>query len=141
MRDSLGIIRTRRRRIWSIPSGDKARLMKFRLPGWAIFCVIVGSFLLSGLFEHFGRLELGIPTLASVFVLCLVVVLKWRLRVHIWFWVTIAFFVALHVVLLVTVPWTTKWVPAFTTAGICSIDTYAMLYAISIIGRLRHSDV
>jgi hypothetical protein len=86
-------------------------------------------------------LELTIPTLASIGVLCLIVVLKWRLRVHVWFWVTLAFFLALHVMLLAAVPWTKKWMPAATTAGIGSIDVYAMLYVISIVGRMRGSDV
>ncbi len=43
--------------------------------------------------------------------------------------------------LLAAVPWTKKWMPAATTAGIGSIDVYAMLYVISIVGRMRGSDV
>jgi len=96
---------------------------------------------IAALFDHVGRLELTLPSLASVAAICLVVVVKWRLREHAWFWITVAVFVALHVLLLVVVPWTKKWVPASTSAGIGTIDIYAMLSIVSVIGNLRRSDI
>ena len=88
-----------------------------------------------------GRLELMMPVLASIFVLGLIVWVKWRLRTHPWFWLTIAMLVALHIAMICLVPWTKKWVPATTSAGIASVDVWAMLGIISIVGHLCSSDV
>ena len=51
------------------------------------------------------------PIWNSVAVLGLMFVLKWRLRPHAWFWITMAVIAALHVPLILFVPWGTTWSP------------------------------
>ena len=43
---------------------------------------------------------------------------------------------ALHVPLILFVPWTSKWVPALVIAVIGSADICLMLWIITIVGRL-----
>jgi hypothetical protein len=43
---------------------------------------------------------------------------------------------ALHLPLILLVPWTTKWIPALVIIPIGFADLYAMLWVVSAVGRL-----
>jgi chromate transport protein ChrA len=109
---------------------------KLRLPRWAILPGIVVAFLCAWLFDRFGRLNLMLPIWNSVAVLGLMFVLKWRLRRHAWFWITMTVIVALHVPLILFVPWGTRWVPALAIAAIDSLDFCLILWILSFVGNL-----
>jgi chromate transport protein ChrA len=109
---------------------------KLRLPRWAILPGIVVAFLCAWLFDRFGRLNLMLPIWNSVAVLGLMFVLKWRLRRHAWFWITMTVIVALHVPLILFVPWGTRWVPAMAIAAIDSLDFCLILWILSFVGNL-----
>jgi hypothetical protein len=87
------------------------------------------------LFDHFGRLALARPTLYSVATLAITVAMRWKLRRHVWFWITMTFFAALHLPLIVFVPWTTRWIPTLAIIPVGVADSYAMLWVISLIAR------
>jgi hypothetical protein len=61
------------------------------------------------LFMHFGREDLALPSVTYLGMTALAVALRWNLRKHVWFWMVIGLVLALHVVLLLKVPW-----PKFT---------------------------
>jgi len=65
----------------------------------------------------------------------LAIVMRWKLRRHVWFWITIIFLAALHLPLILFVPWTTKWIPAFVIAPFGIADLYAMLWILSVVGK------
>ncbi len=109
---------------------------QMRLPWWAVLCLLIGGMPLPWLFDHFGSLNLMLPTWNSVAVLGFIVVLKWSLRRHVWFWITMAALAALHVPLILFVPWTTRGVPALAIAVIDSGDFCLMLWIISIVGKI-----
>jgi chromate transport protein ChrA len=109
---------------------------KLRLPRWAILPGIAVAFLCAWLFDHFGRLNLMLPIWNSVAVLGLMFVLKWRLRRHAWFWTTMTVIAALHVPLILFVPWGTRWVPALAIAAIDSLDFCLILWILSFVGKL-----
>lgn len=44
-------------------------------------------------------------------------------------------FAALHVLLVMFVPWTTKWVPALAIVPIGIADLYVMLWVLSVVGK------
>jgi hypothetical protein len=46
---------------------------------------------------------------------------------------------ALHVPLILFVPWTTKWIPAIVIIPIGPADLYAMLAILSVVGKLTES--
>lgn len=105
---------------------------KLRLPGWGIVFVFIGSFVCSTLFDHFGRLDLGLPVLNCIGVLGFIIALMRKLWLHPWFWVTMAFIAALHALLIIFVPWTSNWVPAMAVAGIDSLDFCLILWILAI---------
>ena len=106
-----------------------------RLPWWGVVCVIIGAIPIAWLFDRIGRFELALPTLDSVGVLGIAIAMKWQLRRHVWFWATMTVFAALHGLLILFVPWTTKWVPASVCAGIATVDLYAMLAILFVAGK------
>jgi hypothetical protein len=63
------------------------------------------------------------------------IALRWKLRWHLWFWITMTFLAALHLPLIVFVSWTTKWIPAFVIAPFGIADLYAMLWVLSVVGK------
>ncbi|MGO9863982.1 MAG: hypothetical protein ACLPLR_10265 [Terriglobales bacterium] len=108
---------------------------KIRLPWWGVLCLIVGSLPIYWLFDHFGRLNIALPTLNCIAVLGLAIAVKWKLRRYVWFWGTMTILAALHVPLILFFPWTTRWVPAIAIAAIDSADLILMLPIISVVGR------
>jgi hypothetical protein len=39
------------------------------------------------------------------------IALRWKLRQQVWFWITMTILAALHLPLILLVPWSTKWIP------------------------------
>jgi hypothetical protein len=64
-------------------------------------CILPMPILLS----HFGRPDMATPSFIYLGILVLAVGFGWDLRTRVWFWITIAVVLALHVVLLLKVPW------------------------------------
>jgi predicted ferric reductase len=99
------------------------------------FCVFFGTILLALMFMSIGRFDLARPTMVSVAMVGLAITMRWKLRTHRWFWITIIILVALHLPLILFIPWTTKWIPAVLIAPIGIADLYAMLWVLSVIGK------
>jgi len=108
---------------------------QMRLPWWGVLCVIAGALILGLLFVYFGRFDLARPTLTSVAIVVIAIAMRWKLRQHAWFWGTMAILAALHVPLILFVPWTTKWVPALLIIPIGLADLYVMLWVLSVVGK------
>ncbi len=115
---------------------DIKAVKKLRLPWWGVLFGIIGSFLCAWLFDNFGKLELVLPTLNSIAVLGFMLVLKRKLWPHAWFWITMVILAALHIPLVLFVPWTTRWVPALAVAAIDSGDLIVMLAILAVVGKL-----
>jgi len=115
--------------------GDIKAAKKMRLPWWAVLCLLVFGMPLPWLFDHFGRLNLMLPIWNTVAVLGFVLALKWKLRWHAWFWGTMTILAALHVPLILFVPWGNRWIPALAIAAIDSADLILMLAILSVVGK------
>lgn len=121
-----------------MPSLDKvitAEDRKMRLPWWGVLCVILSALAVLILFDHFGQLALARPTMISAAVVVIAIAMRWRLKRHVWFWVTMIVFAALHVPLILFVPWTTKWVPALAIIPFGIADLFIMLWVLSVVGK------
>jgi hypothetical protein len=92
-------------------------------------------FLCAWLFDKFRKLELVLPTLNSIAVVGFILVLKRKLWRHAWFLGTMAVIAALHVPLVLFVPWTTRWVPALAIAVIDSLDFCLILWILAPVGK------
>lgn len=51
----------------------------------------------------------------------------WHLRRHAWFWIVLAVMVALHVALVVFIPWGDKSYPGYTLLPVAGLD-YGIVY-------------
>jgi hypothetical protein len=121
-----------------MPSLDKvitAEDRKMRLPWWGVLGVILGALVLLILFDHFGKLTLARPTMTSAAMVIIAIAMRWKLKGHGWFWITMIVLAALHVPLVLLVPWTTRWVPAFVIIPIGMADLYIMLWVVSVVGK------
>ncbi len=87
------------------------------------------------LFAVYGRLELVWPLMVTIGMLGLVLRFKWKLRRHAWFWITRAVIAALHVPLILFVPWTTKWIPALAMTVIATADFSLILWILLIVEK------
>jgi len=115
---------------------DIKEAKKIRLPWWVLLCLAIGSLPIYWFFYHFGRLDLALPTLNCMLVLGFLIALKRRLWPHTWFWGILICLAALHVPLVLFVPWTTRWVPALAIAAIDSADLIVMLAMLAVVGKL-----
>lgn len=106
-----------------------------RLPWWGVLCVIAGTILLGLLFIEFGRFDLARPSLLTAAIIVLTIIMRWKLKRHVWFWLTTIIFAVLHVPLILFVPWTTKWIPAFVIIPIGIADLYVLLWVLSVVGK------
>jgi hypothetical protein len=88
------------------------------------------------LFARHGRLELALPLMIIIGVLGLVFLFKWKLRRQAWFWIAMVVIAALHVPLILFVPWTTSWVPALAITVIASADFCLILSILLVVERL-----
>ena len=101
-----------------------------------VVCLIIVSFLCAQLFERFGKLDLVLPILNSIGVLGFMIAQKRKLWRHAWFWGTMTIIAALHVPLILFVPWTTRWVPALAIAVIDSVDFCLILWILSVVEKV-----
>jgi hypothetical protein len=109
---------------------------KLWLPWWCVLILMALSLPVFWLFDHFGRLDMALPTLNCVGVLGLLIFLKWKLRRHVWFWIAMIIVAVLHLLLICYVPWTNKWVPALAIAAIDSADFCIVLWILAVVGKL-----
>jgi hypothetical protein len=65
---------------------------------------VLGTLLVGLLFYRLGVLALVLPTVYSTVVIAFAVAMRWQLRRHAWFWITMMVIAALHVTLILLVP-------------------------------------
>ncbi len=109
---------------------------RLRLPWWGMLCCIVAGIPIIWLCDHFGRLNLALPTFDSVGMIAVAIAVKWKLRRQVWFWITIIVLMGLHVLLILSVPWTDQWVPALALVPFGLADLWVMLALISAVRQL-----
>lgn len=83
-----------------------------------------------------GRIQLVWPSMLTVIVLGVVIRFKWKLRKQAWFWVTMAVIAVLHILWVLFVPWTTKWIPVFVYTGLATVDFVLILWILLVVERL-----
>ena len=82
-----------------------------------------------------GRIQLVWPSMLAVIVLGVVIRFKWKLRKQAWFWVTTAVIAVLHILWVLFVPWTTKWIPVFVYIGIAAADFVLILWILLVVQK------
>jgi len=100
-----------------------------------LLMVVIGTPTLFLFLIYGGRLELVWPLMITIGVLGIVIRFKWKLRRHTWFWVTMALIAVLHVLWVLFVPWTTKWIPVFVYIGIATADFVLILWILLVVEK------
>ena len=95
--------------------------------------VVLGTALLFIPFIYFERFDLALPTAFSIAMLAIATGLRWRLKQHAWFWITLAAIGTIHVVVILSVPWTTKRTPAVVLTGAGFLDLYAIFVILAVV--------
>lgn len=62
--------------------------------------------------------------------------INWDLRRHLWFWVTIATLLAVHIPLLLIVDWPSRWIPAISVLPFGVADCALILGVIALMEKL-----
>jgi hypothetical protein len=96
---------------------------------------MIGCAFVVWLLDHAGKFDLSRPVLYSIGMLGVAIALRWKLRRHAWFWGTLGVFAGLHVLLILLIAWTTKWIPAIVVIPIGIGDLYLMPWVFSVVGR------
>jgi hypothetical protein len=98
---------------------------KWTLRDTAVLSIAV--FPLGLLAEHFTGRGSGLPTSLCAGIIFIAVWWRWDLSDRLWFWATVAAIVALHAVLIFSVHWTTRWIPAAISMPFCMVDVLLIL--------------
>jgi hypothetical protein len=107
------------------------RLSSRQLFYWMTFCALI----IWPLNQH-NRLDLALPILNSIGLIGILIAVKWPLRRRTWFWATTSIIAAIHVPLVLMIPWTLKWVPAIAVAAIDTVDFLTILMVLSAVERV-----
>jgi hypothetical protein len=116
--------------------GDLKAAKKIHLPWWLGLTLAVSAAFCAAMFDHLHRIELTLPVMNSVIVFGYLIRLRWRLRDRVWFWLTMLVCAALHVPLIMAIPWTTKWVPPVAVAVFDAVDFCVILLVLALLERM-----
>ena len=99
-----------------------------------LFIFIVGAPAVF-LFAVYGRLELAMPLMIIIGMHGLVILFKWKLRRHAWFWIAMMVSAALHVPVILFAPWTARWVTALAITVGATADFFLILWVLLVVGK------
>jgi hypothetical protein len=93
------------------------------------------------LFVYFGKAEMGFTVAIILALVVLAIKLRWNLRRHGWFWVTIVVVLALHIPLIFLVRWPQTHVPTIAYSMPLGVaDFLAISGALSLAEKLFSKD-
>lgn len=115
---------------------DMKSLSSIRLPGWVPLALLPAVVAVYFWFDGYGYLDRALPSLCAVAVLGFAIILKWNLRRHVWFWVTIGTLAALHASLIAWIGGTGVWIPGPILAVVNSVDLVLVLSVLALVRRL-----
>ena len=87
------------------------------------------------LFIRLGKGEIGRAVCIDLVGILVAIRLRWDLKKYPWFWGIIALLLALHVPLLLFVPWPSGWVPAIVAMPFAVLDCMIVLGAVRFAER------
>lgn len=99
---------------------------------------MLGAAVLLPYLDHIHRFELAYPVAVAGISITGVVWVCPELRGQQWFWATIFIVAALHVAVILHIPWRTGWVSAPVIVVSCVADAMIILGIIQAIQRLKN---
>jgi hypothetical protein len=105
---------------------------------WAITAVVLTSPLFL-LFDQQGKPGTGRAAWICAGMFLIAMKVRWELRSRPWFWIAVAVLLALHLPLILLVPWTSRWIPAVGILPIGILDLAIILGCIALVEKLVKS--
>ena len=99
---------------------------QFRLNWRQGLCIAAISMAICWLLDLVGIFDLSRPILATIGSLVIVIRLRWRLRVHLWFWATLIVYLALSAFLTFALTWSTEGPSRPIIGGFMVISVYSL---------------
>ncbi|MGC2511429.1 MAG: hypothetical protein WA430_12740 [Acidobacteriaceae bacterium] len=96
----------------------------------AAFYIGIALLPLIFLFDHFGRIDLGLNLFLCLGMNAIVIRIRSELKKYVWFWVVMVLIVAVELPIVFTVKWPRQWVPA---VSLLPIGLAACLVALGVI--------
>jgi len=93
---------------------------------WAVIAMLCLSPLYI-LFIYLGQPGKGRAAWICSGVILISIKMRWELRKHVWFWITITILCLLHIPLVFLVPWTDKSMPGISLLPIAALD-FGIIY-------------
>jgi len=103
-----------------------------------ILVVLVCSFILAFIFDHFGVFNRMRPVCGSILILVLTLKYHWELKRRPWFWLTVSAWALAHGWLIWRIRWPNGWVPAKVLEGYVTVDLVAIFVIIALIEKVLH---
>ena len=109
---------------------------KMTRPGtlWVLSAVLLTSPICL-IFICLGRPGAGRAAWFLTGVIVIAAKVRWDLHDRGWFWALLTTIATLHLALVISVPWTSKWVPASTIAPFCALEGVAILGLIQLVEK------
>jgi hypothetical protein len=103
---------------------------------WSLGIAILTSPLFF-LFDSFGKPGNGRAAWFCAMAILIAMKVRWELRKHIWFWLTMLCIVVAHVPLVLFLPWTSRWIPAVGILPIVVADIAAIFGCLYLVEKWR----
>ena len=129
-------LRRMRRSKFMAKVNDLSNIPRLR---WRGVLVTIGcSIILVFVFDHFGVYEFFRPVCGSVVVFFFTVRCHRELKGRPWFLAIVGALAAVHVWIIMSVPWPSRWVPAKVWEGYVTVDLVAVFIIIALMEKLLH---
>jgi hypothetical protein len=112
--------------------GDSPRSIKNLL--WVIVVMALTSPLFF-VFDQIGKPGTGRAAWICAGMFLVAIKVRWELRNRLWFWSTIVALLALHIPLILYLPWTSRWIPAVGIFALGVVDCAIILGCIALIEK------
>lgn len=89
------------------------------------------------LLHYLGRPTLERPAAVAVIVMAVALKIYWYLHRRWWFWLAMVLIGALHVPIILLVPWPAGWVPAPIIIPFATLDLIVVFALISLLEKLN----
>ncbi len=107
---------------------------------WAILGMVLTSPLFF-FFEEQGKAGIGRAAWICAGMFFIGMKMRWQYKDRAWFWITTACLFALHIPLILYVPWADRWIPAVAILPIGVLDLVIILGCIALVEKLmKRSD-
>lgn len=99
--------------------------------------VVIGLLLLPVLllFIHFDKGEIGRSICIDLVGFLYAIKTRWDLRKHFWFWGILVIVVALHIPILLYIPWPGGWVPAVAATPFAFASFLIIIWLVGLVER------